>query len=45
MSKSTQEREEQSTVLVELLIIMVCPPCNFTNSEVDVFSFVKNKLL
>eukprot|EP00347_Sterkiella_histriomuscorum_P017580 403348792 len=45
LSTSTQEREQQSRVLIQLLVLILCPPQPFVNSLVDIYEFTLKHLL
>ncbi len=45
LSAATQEREQQTKVLTQLLVLLLCPPHPFMNRQVDVYDFTLNHLI
>lgn len=46
LSAATHEREMQTKVLTQLLVLILCPPAPFTNQRhIDVFGFVVKYLI
>ena len=45
LSSATQEREFQTKILTQLLLLLLCPPAPFINSNVDALDFALRHLI
>lgn len=45
LSGATQEREFQTKILTQLLLLLLCPPVPFINSNVDALDFAMRHLV
>jgi len=45
LSAATHEREVQTKILTQLLVLFLCPPSPFLNSKIDVYGFTMKNLL
>ncbi len=45
LSSATQEREFQTKILTQLLLLLLCPPSPFLNSNVDALDFAMRHLI
>lgn len=45
LSGATQEREFQTKILTQLLLLLLCPPVPFINSNVDALDFAMRNLI